>query len=39
MDFKDFLDFGDTLTFVCLVGLQVILLAIGVLVFFAAVFA
>lgn len=38
MDFKDFLDFGDVLTFACLVALQVALLAIGILVFFAAVF-
>lgn len=39
MDFKDFLDFGDVLTFACLVALQFALLAIGILVFFAAVFA
>lgn len=36
MDFKDFLDFGDVLTFVCLVALQFALLAIGILVFFGA---
>jgi len=35
MDFKDF---GDALTFVCLVCLQLAFLAIGILVFFAAMF-
>ncbi len=39
MDFKDFLDFGDVLTFVCLVALQISLLAIGILVFFGALLA
>jgi hypothetical protein len=38
MDFKDFLDFGDTLTFICLVITQLALLGIGIFIFFAAMF-